>query len=327
MAYRLKGKDYYRVTGVISGRECEAVAWNIKHGTKKSLVANAITLPGSLVHWKIEKFLREVKGYGPPEPLVWGTGGEIIIKRWQDDDEIQERLIMPANIGFEGFMQFYRAHEFNDGDVRRSGIDPILIEQSLFVDDFMGTGISVAGTADLIARVWLKGQVEEDGYFHECKHLQPHDPLCKCTGQWVVTLMDWKFSIKKQASHPEQLSTYHHMAEVTGQFDIAGENGKYPVNGEVWSCLFKKPNHAIGYTLHKYEVNVKPFLDALEVLKQPKFRSLNHRNYTYGLKGRCMFCQYQNSCPDRAGFESDGIVHVEMKDGKPTVVYEAKKDE
>lgn len=314
MAYRRGGKDYYRVTGVIGGKECEAIAYNIKHGVSKDLVANAITLPGSLGHWKIEKFLREVKDYGPPEPLMWGKGAEDIIKLWQDENVLQERLIMPANECFEGFMQFYRAHEFHNGDERVSGIDPILIEQTMFVEDFMGTGIAVAGTADLIARVWLKGQVEEDGYFHECKHIQPHDPLCICTGQWVVTLMDWKYSIKKQSSHPEQLSTYHHMAEVTGQFDIVSENDKYAVNAEVWSVLFKKPNHAIGYALHKYIVDIKPFLDSLEILKCPKFTTLNHRNYSYGLKGRCMFCQYQNHCPDRAGFESDGIVHVDLEE-------------
>jgi hypothetical protein len=328
MAYRWGDKDYYRVTGVISGRECEAVAWNIKAGTKKSLVANAITLPGSLMHWKIEKFLREVKGYGPPEPLVWGSGAEDILKRWQENDQMQERLVMPANEGFEGFLQFYRSLEFNNGEERVSGIDPILIEQTMFVDNFMGTGLAVAGTADLIGRVWLKGVVEGDGYFHECKHVQPHDPLCNCSSQWVATLMDWKYSIKKQASHPEQLSTYHHMAEVTGQFEIVTEGGKYPINAEVWSGLFKKPNHAVGYSLYKYEVNINPFLDALNILQCPEFRSLNHRNYTYGLKGRCMFCQYQNNCPDRAGFESDGLVIVESTpEGKPMTMYEVEFDE
>lgn len=328
MAYRLNGKDYYRVTGVISGRECEAVAWNIRHGTQEGLVANAVTLPGSLMHWKVEKFLREAKGLGPPEPLTWGAGADEIIQRWQENDEIQERLIMPANEGFEGFLQFYRSMEFHDGEQRRSGIDPILIEQTMFVDDFMGTGMAVAGTADLIARVWLRGTVEEDGYFHECTHLQnTHDPLCQCNNQWVVTLMDWKYSIKKQKSHPEQLSTYHHMAEVTGQFEIASENGRFPVNHQVWSGLFKQPNHAIGYALHKYNTDVRPFLDSLEILQRPKFRSLNHRNYSYGLKGRCMFCQYQNNCPDRAGFQSDGIVHVEVREGeKPAVSGEAFED-
>jgi len=316
MAYRRGGKDYYRVTGVLSGRECQAIAYNIKHGVGKDLIANAITLPGSLTHWKIEKFLCEVKGYAPPPPISWGSGAEGIIKRWQENDEIQERLIMPANEGFEGFMQFYRSLEFFDGEERRSGLDPILIEQTMFVDDFMGTGMAVAGTADLIARVWLKGQVEKDGYFHECKHIQPNDPLCTCTNQWVVTLMDWKYSIKKQGSHPEQLSTYYHMAKVTGKFDIASENGKYPINAEVWSGLFKKPAHAIGYQLLKYKVDVAPFLNALEILENPKFTSLNSRNYSTGLSGRCMFCAYQNHCPEHEVHDSDQIVYVDLEEDK-----------
>ncbi|MBD3405076.1 MAG: hypothetical protein GF411_02935 [Candidatus Lokiarchaeota archaeon] len=314
MAYRRDGKDYYRVTGVIGGRECEAVAWNIRHGTEKSLVGNAITLPGSLVHWKIEKFLCEAKGYALPPPINWGPSAEKIIKRWEEAGQIQERLIMPANEGFEGFLQFYRSLYYFNDEERVPGLDPILIEQTMFVDDFMGTGMAVAGTADLIGRVWLKGQVADDGYFHECAHHVPNDPLCECKSQWVVTLMDWKYSIRKQASHPEQLSTYHHMAEVTGNFDKASENGKYPINHECWSGLFKRPNNEIGYELYKYPVDTSAFLEALDILKEPKFRTLNHRNFRLGLKGRCMFCAYQNNCPDRVVYDHDGIVHVDLEE-------------
>ncbi|RLI54363.1 MAG: hypothetical protein DRP09_13265 [Candidatus Thorarchaeota archaeon] len=311
MAYERDGKSYYRVTGVLSGLECEAVAWNIRNKTSTNLVANAVTLPGSLMHWKIEKFLSEVKGYEPPPPIEWGHGSEKIIKRWNDEGTIQERLVMPANEGFEGFLQFFRSFEYNDGERRHNGIDPIFIEKTMFVDDFMGTGMAVAGTVDLIARVRLKGKVEEDGLFHECKHIQPHDPLCDCKYHWVVTIMDWKYSIRKQASHPEQLSTYRYMAEVTGVLNDATEYGRYPLNHENWSVLFKKPNHGIGYELFKYQYNINPFLEALDILKNPRFTTLNHRNYTKNLKGRCMFCQYQNHCPDRAGFDSDGVVHVD----------------
>lgn len=306
MSYRKDGKDYYRVTGVIGVKECEATGYNIVHRVKKDLVANAIALPGSLGHWKIEKFLCEVKEYAPPDPITWGSGAEQIIQRWFESGVLQERLTMPSDDCFEGFMCFYNDHFHHTGTELIPSIDPILIERTMFVEDFMGTGMSVAGTADLIARVWLKGNISEDGYFHECNHGE----CTECTSQWVVTLMDWKYSIRKQSSHPIQLSTYHHMAKITGAFDIASENGSYPINAENWSVLLKKPNNAIGYTRNKYSVDLTDFLDALKIMKAPQFRTFNHRTRRFGLKGRCMFCQYQNHCPDRVNYSSDGVVHV-----------------
>lgn len=310
--YRYDGDDYFRVTTIPSTKECEAVGYNVKHKVSTDLVKNAVTLPGTLMHWKNEKFLREVKGRAPPQTIRWDKGSLKILDEWEQNSVLQERLIMPANEGFEGFMQFYRSLEYvDDNGERKSGLDPILIEHNMFVENFANTGFRVAGTADLIARVWLKGKIEVDGYFHGCKHFSGDDPLCTCKSQWVVTLMDWKYSIMKQASHAEQLSAYHYMAVVTGAFDIASENGQFPTNYENWSCLFKKPNHQIGYALNSYPQDLSGFLSGLEIMRDPKFRSLNHRNFTYGLKGRCMFCAYQNNCPDRYSIDEDQTVHVE----------------
>lgn len=322
--YKINNREFYRVTSILGGLECEAVAWNVRYGKGEELLANSVTLPGSLMHWKIEKFMREKAGLGPPEPLTWGPGTEDIYRKWCEEGVEQERLIMPANEGFDGFLQFFKSMEWVDEDgVRHDGIIPVLIEQTMFVDDFHGTGIPVAGTADLIARVRLKGKVGEDGYFHECTHIQPFDPLCDCTYQWVVTVMDWKYSVNKQSSHAEQLSAYHYMAKVTGQFDIATENGKYPINFENWSVLFKRPNHAVGYTLYKYPYDIKPFLYALEILKHPRFISLSHRNFKTGLHGRCMFCPYANNCPERVVYSSDEVVDLDAKRG---LMLEAKYD-
>ncbi len=321
--YRFNDKDYFRVTGVVSSKECEQVGHNIKNKVSKDLVTNAVTIPGSLMHWKNEKFLCEYKEYAPPSPIRWSKGANKILKSWEEAGEIQERLVMPANQGFEGFLQFWNKHHYEDENgVRISGIDPIMIEKSMFVENFANTGFAVAGTCDLIARVRLKGKIEEDGYFHECKHHRPHDPLCECSIQWVVTLMDWKYSIQKQPSHPEQLAAYHHMGGVTGAFDIVSENGRFPINHENWSCLFKKPNNVVGFTIHKYpQAKYLPaFLLALEIMRDPKPRSLNHRNYTYGLKGRCMFCAYQNNCRDRETSNEDQTVYV-LEEDKSEIRY------
>ena len=312
--YRYNEEDYFRVTAVLSAKECEAVGYNVKNKVSDNLVTNAVTIPGTLMHWKIEKFLFEVKGRGPPEPIRWSKGALEILEEWERNNVLHERLIMPADEGFQGFLQFYRNPEFSyidDSGVRQPGIDPILIEHNMFVENFSGTGFRVAGTGDLIARVWLKGKMEHDGYFHSCKHFKGDDPLCTCTHQWVVTVMDWKYSVMRQASHNEQLSAYHYMARVTGAFDMATENGKYPINYENWSGLFKKPNHVIGYEVNKYPQDLAHFLSALEIMRDPKPRTLNHRNETYGLKGRCMFCAYQNNCPDRRSTSMDQTVYVE----------------
>lgn len=313
MSYEIDGKKYYRVTSVISGKECEAIAYNIRHEVSKDIVINAVTLPGTLMHYKNERYLREMKGLGPPEDLVWNDGENKILDLWEKNDQIEERLYMPANEGFEGFLQFIHSLEYASSSGERiPGIDPVFIEKRLHTDDFAGSGMSVAGTVDLIARVWLKGTVNQN-YFYECKHHRENDPNCQCGWMWVVTVMDWKYSIKKQASHREQMSAYHYMALKSGVVDIATENGRFPINHENWSILFKQPGHKIGYTIFKYEQDISGFLEACKILKSPKFRSLNHRNFTYGLKGRCMFCAYQNACPDRQTVTESQIVVEEQR--------------
>ena len=316
------GKLFYRTTEVTSAPDCEARSYNVVHNVEKSLITNAVTMPGTAMHWRIEKFLRKEKGYAPPSPIVWSEGDKTIQERWYNEGVIRERLTIPVQEGFEGFMQFYRSLEFVDDDgERQSGLDPIFLERRLWTEDFEGTGLAIAGTVDLIARVWLKGTIEHDGYFHECKHIGQY-ASCQCEYQWTVTVADWKYSIQKQASHPEQMSSYHWKAandgvpdkRIPSTFDLATNNGEFPINYENWSVLLKKPNNRIGYTLHKYPQDTTAFLRACKIIMNPKFRTLSHRTMSYGLKGVCMFCQYPNNCPDRATTTESTLVPLRLEE-------------
>jgi len=316
------GKLFFRVTEVASAPDCEARAYNVVHRVEKDLITNAITMPGIAMHWRIEKFLSKEKGYVPPPAIEWSDGDKEIQERWHNDGSLRERLTMPVQEGFEGFMQFYRSLEFiNEKGERQSGIDPVFLERRLWTEDFAGTGLAIAGTVDLIARIWLKGDIEDDGYFHECKHLKPYDTMCKCKHQWVVTVADWKYSVQKQKSHPEQMSAYHWNGMNDGDlekgvpstFDMATDNGKFPINYENWSVLLKRPSNHIGFTIHKYPQDITAFLKACEIIKNPKFTSFSHRTSSYGLKMICTFCQYHGKhCPDGAVVSGDPTVHIKM---------------
>ena len=235
--YYRKGKNYYRVTEVLSALECENIAYQAKHGDpKRPRESHAVVIPGTFLHYRIERYLCEQADLAPPSVPVLNDGLKKIMEGWRENDSIDEKLHIPVKEGLLNFQHFWNAYD----------ITPIAIEQRLFYEfDYQGKNYDLGGTVDLVGRVRLKGIVIVDTgsgkqTFDRCKHTDP-DPLCQCDWHDVITMMDWKFSLRPHKNHSIQLSTYMWMADKLGLVKEWSMDYKYPINNEIWSVLLKFP--------------------------------------------------------------------------------------
>ncbi len=305
--YRRKGKNYYRVTEVLSALECENLAYQAKHGDpKRPRESHAVVIPGTFLHYKIAKYLTELVDGVPQSVPVLNDGLSKIMKGWRDNDSIDEKLHIPVKEGFLNFMHFWNAYDMK----------PVSIEQSMFYEfEHQGKSYDLGGTVDLVAKVRLKGTTftnDDRLLFDRCKHVTP-DPLCQCEWHDVITMMDWKFSLRPHANHPIQLSTYMWMAESLGFMKRWTKNYKYPANNEIWSVLLKTRNGEVAHQLWKYQQDMADFFEGCRILDDPRPRTINARTGHEGVKMRCSFCAERWNCPDigvwtpKAG-HSDAVV-------------------
>jgi hypothetical protein len=292
MPYRRDGKNYYRVTEVLSSLECENIAYQIKHGDpKRPRESHAVVIPGTFLHYRIAKFLCEEADIEPPPVPVFNDGLQKIIDTWRDNGSIDEKLHIPVKEGFENFLHFWNAYD----------LTPVAIEQTMFHSfEYGGKHYDLGGTVDLVARVKLKGTLFRDGkhlLFDRCKHVDP-DPLCQCEWHEVVTVMDWKFSLRPHKNHPIQLSIYRWMAEELGLMERWTHDYKYPANAENWSVLLKTRNGNVDHQLWKYQQDTEDFFEGCRILDNPRPRTINARTGHEGVKMRCSFCAERWNCPD-----------------------------
>lgn len=288
--YTEDGKEYRRVSEWLSARTCEYKEWLHQNGDPtRPQETHAVVIPGTFGHDRIAKWICHTHDMEPPDPLKMNDGFRSIIRKWRKDGVIKQKLYDPVQDCFENFKQFWNAYE----------IEPVFVEKSMFYEfEYNGKTRRLAGTADLIARVKLKGTVDEDNMFHECNHVDT-DPMCECEWHWVVTYIDWKYSKTPRNDHKVQLSVYHLMGDETGITRIASQNGKYPVNAENWSVLLKSSfKHDKGYQHYRYEQDTGVFFEAAPILDDPQPITLNHKTGNIGVGMKCSFCADRLSCQD-----------------------------
>jgi len=305
--YRRKGKNYYRVTEVLSALECENLAYQAKKGDpKRPRESHAVVIPGTFLHYRIARWLCEEADIEPPPVPVLNDGLKKIMEGWRKNGSIHEKLHIPVKEGFMNFMHFWNAYD----------IKPVSIEQTMFYEfDHNGKHYDLGGTVDLVGKVLLKGHafMMEDQYlFDRCKHVSP-DPMCVCKLHEVITVMDWKFSLRPHKNHPIQLSTYRWMAENLGLMEKWTHGYQIPANIENWSVLLKTRNGEIAHQCWKYQQDMEDFFEGCRILDDPRPRTINARTGHEGVKMRCSFCAERWNCPDigvwtpKAG-HSDAVV-------------------
>jgi len=163
---------------------------------------------------------------------------------------------------------------------------------------------------------WVKGHsfrttpdkegLPEKIYFKTCDH---GDNCNTCHREEVLVVLDWKTSTKSQKSHKEQMSAYYCMLEAEGVFDEWRQKGVH-ICWETWSVLLGvhgKKKTITPYQLILYDPDITDFLVSRGVNENPEYVARNLKG-KIGLKGRCMFCAYILSCPDRLLWNLEGEI-------------------
>jgi hypothetical protein len=337
MPYKIRDKEYHRVTEVTGAGECLATARGVKEGEIK--IATTTPLAGIMTHLRIENRLKKMCGQNPkplsysePTNLVWRKVRDNHLKQKKKDPDAvtsYETILKKAGKCWENFLDFL--HDYPE-------FKPVCehIESRVYSEK-----LEYAGTADIIFLMPMKGrrfhachykggpnkEYKSCEYFLECdrdqKYKKEKDKRCpkyegtgrnkveltpcKCKWEMVISLGDWKTSSQKQKGHQRQLSAYHFACEEMGIWDKFrnmgdGKGGQgYAINWECWSLLFgdhKVKSVDENYRLHRYEPYINDFLESSRRFQNPRDISINERG-EIGLKGRCMFCNHLLDCPDR----------------------------
>lgn len=282
-------ETYDRVSEWLNSLECEQTAYLLKHAEpKRPRETHAVVIVGTFGHHKIHANLNEKVGLAKPAPIRLNAGFKKILNDWREKEIYNQRLVIPLREMMANFEHFWNAYD----------ITPIFIEKRLFHKfKLNGKQYKLAGTVDLIARVKLKGTVSEDNEFKKCIHVLG-DPMCQCEVHDVVTLIDWKFSLRPHKNHPIQLSAYRWMAKETEVLEQATQNGKYPLNSENWSVLLKNKGGMPEHQLYKYGQDFGDFFEAAHIMDDPRPLPYSIRTGVMGFKMRCGFCADRISCTD-----------------------------
>lgn len=297
------GKLIDRVTEVIGAGDCEATAFIEKDSKlrQNARSSHIVVLPGRLLHTEIEKDLKREMGLEadgmPLSDLEKKLYGKIYLehRRMRKKDPSCQTtysdIIKTVKDCYANYLAFRADHLFI----------PLVVEKRMYSKIY-----KVGGTVDLLGLFEVKGytimntpdpkNLPKKRYWKICDHRKP----CKCITQKVVCVGDWKSSKRRQNNHRIQMSAYFCMLEESGVLDKYRQEG-YHICWDTWSVLFGA--HGLKkcvtpYQVHHYSPDITDFLVRRGVHTNARYMTINVKGNT-GLKGRCMFCAYLPSCPDR----------------------------
>lgn len=314
--YYDKGKKYARVTEITGAGDCEATGAieEDERLRKAPRTSHMVTLPGTLTHSKIQQMEERTMGKTSKGLYLQSTDQKLFSKIFAQHKKMKkkdqkthttyENLMDKVNDCFANYLAFSADYPHK----------PIKIEHKM-----LSTKYRCGGTVDMVALIWVKGHTihhtpdentfSDKIYFKICDH----GPNCKrCSKSEVVCVVDWKTSTRKQKGHIDQMAAYFCMLEAEGMFDEWRRKGKH-ICWQTWSVLLGTHNlkrTKTPYQLHLYEPYIASFLVKREVNERPEFITRNLAGKT-GLKGRCMFCSYIMSCPDRLLWNLGGEIEFQ----------------
>ena len=312
--YEVDGQLINRVTEIVSAGDCEATAFIEKDPSKRKNVrtSHMVTLPGTLTHARIEQDLKIEVGLAADALPLGEIDKKLYGKLYKEHREMRKKdpACQTTYNDIKEKVKFcYANYLAFRADIK---ITPLLIEKRMFsVQNY-----KVGGTVDLVGLFHgLTGYIIEatpdekhlpvKRYFKLCDHKK----ACRCTKMNVVGVADWKTSTRKQNGHRIQMSAYFCMLEELGVWDEFRAKGHH-ILWETISVLlgehgYKK--YKTPYQIHYYSPDVSDFLVHRRVHDNAKNMTINLKGKT-GLKGRCMFCAYLPSCPDRIMWNLSGEV-------------------
>jgi hypothetical protein len=258
---------YDRVTEVLSAHPksgCEKAAYMVKTGKEAQI--HIKTLAGTIVHWKIEKYLAEKYDLNPPPPLE----EELTKKQWEvyqeeimkEDYVVNGRTIknqriipyiMDAYANFEKFM------DSKDSIWNRYKMKPLYLERRVWCEEH-----KYGGTVDCIAIAIING-VEQ------------------------IVMVDWKSGKTTLDEHHWQLAAYHHALKEMIDKGLVVLPMDIPLSNKVWCVKFGGRTWQASMYNAEQKGALKEFFRAKEI-----FDTVT--NTPRGWCIRCMFCPFRWGC-------------------------------
>lgn len=324
--YWKDGKKFSRVTEITGASDCEATAAieTDSRRRKTPRTKHSVTLPGTLTHSKIQQLEERTMGKPSKGLYLEPTDKKLFSKIYVQHKKMKaksaksrtayEDLMDKVNDCFANYLAFNTDHSHK----------PIFIEHRM-----LSTKYRCGGTVDMVGLFWVKGRsfkatpdpkgLPKKVYFKVCDH---GDNCSSCYKEEIVVVLDWKTSTRKQDGHRQQMSAYFCMLEAEGVFDKWRQKGKH-ICWETWSVLLGvhgKKRTKTPYQLILYDPNVEDFLVSRGVNENPEYITRNLKG-KIGLKGRCMFCSYLLSCPDRLLWSLDGEIEFQTSFTRPELGF------
>ncbi|MHA1304844.1 MAG: PD-(D/E)XK nuclease family protein, partial [Candidatus Heimdallarchaeaceae archaeon] len=260
--YEENGKTYFikRTTEIASSYECEMYAFlenkfrkEVKkahinkstEGLSQHLRFNVAALRGTIFHYKVENYLREIIGQHKSS-LKLDTAQQKLFKKLMRNKERYKYFVEEIDNAFENFMQFYVDY--------KNKFIPLYLERKVVVIKRKENGEidennSVAGTIDCIAK-W------------------------KTARGWRTVIVDWKSSKRPLMSHSIQLSGYywmltnHQFYQELAEIGLFNEAPYYHKEGkpQVICVIFGGKR----YEIKRYNVDIGRWLKAWKIHNNPR---------------------------------------------------------
>jgi len=296
-----------RVTEVASALQCEMTAWlnpvNKKErdeweGIHSNPIVryNLAAVAGTIVHDRIETFLRELIGI-PAQTLVLSKADQAQIKALIKKPERYRIFLDKIEKAFNNFLQFW--NEYKDY-IRIIAVEKKIRNIKKLPNGKVDPYNSLAGTIDLLA-------------------------LYKTEHGWRLLIIDWKSGSTVIPSHYLQLSGYYNPLLVESEYyaELAKQGflEKYPYYIEDGKpqvlCVLLG---ASKYKAKWYSVNVNDFRKAQKKFRDPRPLPINTRSGHVGLTGGiCAVCEHILECGEYLMGELEIPV---MKDESYTILDE-----
>lgn len=287
--------DYHlipRITEIVSVMDCEKKASLHPVHTGRSNyyeMSTYVALKGTLVHHKIENYIRQ-KLQMQPLMLDLSPGDREMYNEVLSDPDKTAWINGQIEIGWENFLKFER-------DFKPYYLVP---EQSMIYvarnsDGSIDHKSSAKGTVDLIC------EIDPERMSEKAYKILPID-------QRSTVILDWKSGRSKVDSHHTQLEGYHWLIGVTGTWDELVEDGTvmYPMahitnaTGRSYPISMCVLLGGKSYSAHVYDMTEGKFEEARKLFFDPKPIVLSRTKWTdtiYRESYGCNFCVYRdNGC-------------------------------
>jgi len=257
--------------------------WKKIHKDKK-IRNNLKAIAGTIIHGKIENFLRQQIGL-QTEQVVLSPEDRKLLSRLMNNKQRFSIFINEIERVYNNFVSFWRDYK---GKIKIIAIEKKLRHIVRKDDGTIDELNSFSGTIDLLT-------------------------LFKTPVGWKILIIDWKSSVSSLPNHYIQLCGYFHLLTSSEYFKKLSAMLKnipyYFHSGKPYTmCVLLG---GAKYQVKWYAIKVEDFKRAQKKFRDPQPLTINHLTRNVGMQKFCMVCSYVYEC-EEFGFYSPSYPEIEM---------------